>query len=674
MSRIPPNPASLDRSPPRVVIERVSPDVDGGRFPVKRVQGERVTVRASIFTEGHDRLAAVLRHRPAGADRWQEVAMAALPNDRFEAAFELGGPGGHEYTIEAWIDGFGSWRAGLAKKVEAGVEVSSELLEGATLVEAASQRAAEAGAEEDARGLSRQAEALRESGKLDARAATALDPRLAEAVARHPDRSNASTLGRQVSILVERERARTGAWYEFFPRSSASEPGRHGTLRDCEAWLDYVADMGFDVVYLPPIHPIGRTYRKGPNNSTTAGPDDPGSPWAIGSEQGGHKSVNPHLGSLADFDRLVARARQLGIDVALDIAFQCSPDHPYVEKHPEWFRHRPDGTIQYAENPPKKYQDIYPLDFECERWQELWEELLSVVLFWVDHGVTTFRVDNPHTKPFAFWEWLIGEVRKRHPEAIFLSEAFTRPSVMQYLAKAGFSQSYTYFTWRNTKYELEEYFREIAQPPVSDFMRPNLFANTPDILPEYLQTGRRAAFQVRSALAATLSGSWGVYGPVFELCVSDAVPGTEEYHDSEKYEVRHWKLDDAWSLRHWLRQLNAIRREHPALTAGDGPEFYPVDNREIIAFGRRDPEGHETVVVVVNLDPHHPQTGWIELPLEKLGLDGERPFQVHDLLGGARYLWHGPRNYVALDPGSAPAHVFRLRRRVRSEHDFDYYL
>jgi starch synthase (maltosyl-transferring) len=663
-----------ERPPARVVIERVSPEVDGGRFPIKRVAGESVCVRANVFSEGHDRISAVLRHRPGRADAWSEVPMSGLSNDRFEATFTVGAPGFHEYTIEAWVDRFDSWRAGLSKKIEAGVDVSSELLEGAILVEEASRRAAATGVDADAIWLADQARALGGPGDPDSRASLALSTALSEALVRNPDRIGAATLGRVLGIQVECERARTGAWYEFFPRSCAPEPGAHGTFRDCEARLEYVASMGFDVVYLPPIHPIGHTHRKGPNNTATAGPGDSGSPWAIGSEAGGHKAVNPALGSLADFDRLVARAHELGIEIALDIAFQCSPDHPYVEKHPEWFRHRPDGSIQYAENPPKKYQDIYPLDFECEHWRELWEELASVVRFWIDHGITIFRIDNPHTKPFAFWEWLIREVRTEHPEAVFLAEAFTRPNVMQYLAKAGFAQSYTYFTWRNTKDEIEEYFGELCHPPISDFMRPNLFVNTPDILHEYLQTGRRAAFQARATLAATLSNTWGIYGPTFELCVSDAIPGTEEYRDSEKYQIRHWNLDDPWSLRSYIERLNAIRRENPALTEGRGPEFYATDNRELLAYGRSAVDDDETVVVVVNLDPYHVQSGWLTLPIEELGVDPERPFQVHDLLGGARYLWHGPRNFVTLDPESAPAHVFRLRRRVRTERDFDYFL
>jgi starch synthase (maltosyl-transferring) len=502
----------------------------------------------------------------------------------------------------------------------------------------------------------------------------ALAPELSEAMSRHPDRSRARLSDRVLAVQVERERARAGAWYEFFPRSCAEEPRRHGTFRDAEKRLEYAAALGFDVVYLPPIHPIGVTHRKGSNNAPAAGPDDPGSPWAIGAGEGGHKAVHPALGSLADFDRLVDRARSLGLEVALDLAFQCSPDHPYARKHPEWFRQRPDGSIHYAENPPKRYEDIYPLDFACERWEELWAELESVVLFWIDHGISIFRVDNPHTKPFSFWEWLLGRIRARHPEVVFLSEAFTRPSVLQQLAKLGFSQSYGYFTWRNTKRELVDYFTELAREPLRDYLRPNLFANTPDILSEFLQIGVRAAFQIRATLAATLAGNYGIYGPAFELCEASAAPDSEEYQDSEKYQIRHWDLDRPGNIRDYIARLNEIRRENPALTRGGPPRFHDIDNDELIAYSRHIDETGEFALVVVNLDPHHAQSGWLELPPGSLGIAADQPFQAQDLLGGARFLWHGPRNYVHLDPAQLPAHVFRLRRKVRTEREFDYYL
>ena len=652
------------------MIEDVTPQADGGRFAAKRVVGEPLRVEATIFAEGHDVLAARLRHRRVGTPDWRDVSMRPLVNDRWAGELVLETLGGHEFTIEAWVDRFASWRRGLARKVDAGQEVTSELLEGAALLRAAAGRAGGA----DEAWLTECAATLAGSGDAHGRTDVALAPELEAAMARHPDRAAAATLPRPLPVQVEVDCAAFGAWYECFPRSMSPDPSRPGTLRDLADRLAYVADMGFDVLYLPPVHPIGRAYRKGRNNSLTPEPGDPGSPWAIGAAEGGHTALHPELGTLADFDALVARARELGLAVALDIAFQCSPDHPWVREHPEWFGHRPDGTIQYAENPPKKYQDIYPFEFESEAWASLWAALRDVVLFWIGHGVTIFRVDNPHTKPFAFWEWLIAEVRARRPDTVFLSEAFTRPAVMRHLAKVGFSQSYTYFTWRNTKAELTEYLTELTQTPVREYMRPNLFANTPDILHEYLQTGGRAAFQIRLVLAATLAGSWGIYGPPFELCVGEAVPGTEEYLDSEKYQVRHWELDRSDGLQPLVTLLNRIRRENPAFRHARRLRFFPVDNDALLAYGKTTPDLANVVIVVVNLDPHHPQSGFLELPLEELEIDAQQSYQVDDLLGGARYLWHGPRNYVALDPRALPAHVFRVRRRIRTEQDFDYFL
>ena len=664
------DPAIRADAPARVVIEAVEPEIDAGRFAIKRVPGEPVCVSARLFAEGHDRLAAALRYRAPGATAWQEVSMLPGAGDRWLGEFSVAELGRYEYTLEAWVDRFRSWRTALEKKVEAGQAVQSELQEGAAFVEAAAQRAGET----DAEGLRRAAAVLSGDGELELRIEVALSAELGEQMARHPDRSAAARYEKTLAVQVERERARSGAWYEFFPRSCAPRPGSHGSFRDCLPRLEYAATLGFDVVYLPPIHPIGSTHRKGPDNTPSSSPDDPGSPWAIGSQEGGHKAVHPALGSLADFDRLVRRARELGLEIALDLAFQCSPDHPYVAKHPEWFYRRPDGSIHYAENPPKKYQDIYPLNFECARWRELWEELKSVVLFWIEHGVSIFRVDNPHTKPFAFWEWLIREIRSDHPDVVFLAEAFTRPTVMQYLAKLGFSQSYSYFTWRNTKSELTDYFTEMLRRPICEYMRPNLFVNTPDILHEYLQTGARAAFQVRLVLAATLAGSYGIYGPPFELCVSDALPGSEEYRDSEKYQIRHWDLERPGHICDTVARVNEIRRECPALTSGEETHFYPVSDEHLIAYGRIARGEGDPVVVVVNLDPHHPHQGWLELPLERLGIEENESFQAHDLLGGGRFLWQGRSNYVSLDPRAIPAHIFRIRRRVRTERDFDYYL
>jgi starch synthase (maltosyl-transferring) len=655
-----------------VVIENVAPEIDGGRFAVKRTAGESVRVSADIHADGHDELRAVLCHRRDGDDAWSETPMEPLGNDRWRAEFRIDGLVPCRYTIEAWVDFFLTWRKGTAKKVEAGTVEAVDLLIGSALLEEAAARATGA----DARALRAAATALRDEGaSVTDRASRALELPLAEVASRHPDRRGAARYDRELSVVVDRERARFGAWYEMFPRSCAPEPGRHGTFRDCEQRLDYVASMGFDVLYLPPIHPIGRAHRKGKNNDPVAGPDDVGSPWAIGAKEGGHKAVHPELGTLEDFRRLLGRARERGIDVALDLAFQCAPDHPWVEEHPEWFRWRPDGRVQYAENPPKKYEDIYPIHFENAQWKELWEELRSVVVFWIEQGVRIFRVDNPHTKPFRFWEWMIGEVKRDHPEVIFLAEAFTRPRVMYQLAKLGFTQSYTYFAWRNTKQELTEYFRELTRTEVREYFRPNLWPNTPDILTEPLQYGGRAAFESRLVLAATLGASYGIYGPAFELCEGRARrPGSEEYLDSEKYELRHWDLAREDSLRSFIARVNRIRHENPALHSDDGLRFHPIDNEQLIAYSKSSADLSNVVLVVVNLDPHHVHSGWLEVPIEDLGLDPAQPYQVHDLLTEARYFWSGRRNFVEVDPRTVPAHVFRIRRKLRTERDFDYFL
>ncbi|GEJ55409.1 alpha-1,4-glucan--maltose-1-phosphate maltosyltransferase [Anaeromyxobacter diazotrophicus] len=657
--------------PSRVVVEGVSPEVDGGRFPVKRTLGEQVAVEADVFADGHDVVTALLRYRAEGEPSWTELAMEPRGNDRWRAAFTVTSLGTWRYTVEGFVDAFRTWRAGLAKKVEAGQVEPVDLLVGAELVEAAAGRARGA----DAARLAEAAGVLRAEGAVEARARAALDEELGLVMARHPDRSGAAALGRELEVCVERERARYGAWYELFPRSATPEPGRHGTLRDVAARLPYVAGMGFDVLYLPPIHPIGRAHRKGRNNAPAAAAGDVGSPWAIGAAEGGHTALHPELGTLDDFRALLAAARAAGVELALDLALQCSPDHPWVREHPEWFRRRPDGSIQYAENPPKKYQDIYPLDFECARWRELWEALLGVVEFWVGEGVRIFRVDNPHTKPFRFWEWLIATARRRTPELVFLAEAFTRPKVMYQLAKLGFSQSYTYFTWRNTRFELTEYLRELTRAPVKEFFRPSFWPNTPDILPEPLQWGGRPMFQARLVLAATLAASYGVYGPVFEqLEARPLAAGREEYLDSEKYQLRPWDPAAGGTLRDFIARVNQIRRENPALHANEGLVFHRVDDEQLLAYSKARPDGSDGILVVVNLDPHHVHAGWVELALEALGVQPGEPFQVHDLLGGGRYSWSGARNYVEIDPRAAPAQIFRIRRRLRTERDFDYFL
>jgi starch synthase (maltosyl-transferring) len=656
--------------PSRVVIEGVEPEIDGGRFPIKRTVGEEVVVSADIYADGHDVLAAVLRYRYAAEETWKEAPMEPGVNDRWTGCFPVTTLGVYEYTLQAWVDRFASWRRDLTKKVEANQDVTSELLEGAELVKQAAQR----GRAEDGEWLRWWADSLNKGDDVGARIKAALDPVLSTVMARHADRGSGMAYERILRVNVDRERARYGAWYEMFPRCAADEPGRHGTFQDVEKRLPYVREMGFDVLYLPPIHPIGLSFRKGPNNTLNAGPDDPGSPWGIGGAEGGHAAIHPQLGTLEDLYHLLAAAREHDIEVALDIAVQCSPDHPWVREHPEWFRHRPDGTIKYAENPPKKYQDIYPLDFECADWPSLWRALLDVMLFWCERGVRIFRVDNPHTKPFRFWEWLIAEIQPRYRDTIFLSEAFTRPKVMRYLAKAGFSQSYTYFTWRNSKHELTEYFTELTQTQVREYMRPNLFANTPDILPEYLQFGGRAAFHIRFVLAATLGAGYGIYGPPFETFQHQAVrQGSEEYLDSEKYQIRHWDWSRPNVFREFIARVNGIRRENPALHANERLRFYSTDNDQLLFYGKSTPDLANIILVVVNLDPHHTQSGWVRVPLYELGLQGEETYQVHDLLTEARYLWRGESNFVRLDPHANVAHIFRLRKRIRTERDFDYF-
>jgi starch synthase (maltosyl-transferring) len=652
----------------RVVIEGVQPEIDGGRFAAKRVSGDSVAVEADIFADGHDALAAVLLFRKAEEARWTEIFMEPLVNDRWRAAFEVDQLGDYHFTIEAWVDRFETWRSGIRKKIAAGQEVSLELAAGAELISNAAGRAAGA----DRRALGELAGALR--AEKPGAAEMALTEESAALMKNYQER-RWPTRYKELRVHVEREQARFSAWYEMFPRSCADAAGTHGTLRDCERRLPYVAGMGFDVLYLPPVHPIGTSFRKGKNNALTASAEDVGSPWAIGSREGGHKAIHPQLGTLTDLRRLISRAKDFGLEIALDAAFQCTPDHPYVTQHPEWFRKRSDGSIQYAENPPKKYQDIYPLDFESDRWQELWLELKSVLVFWCEQGIRIFRVDNPHTKPFPFWEWVIAEVQKQFPDTIFLAEAFTRPKVMYRLGKLGFSQSYTYFAWRNTKWELTQYFTELTRGPVKEFFRPNLWPNTPDILTEHLQFGGRPAFVARFVLAATLGASYGIYGPAFELGENVArEPGSEEYLNSEKYEIRLWDLDRPDSLKELIARVNRIRKENSAFHANDTLEFHAVDNPEIICFSKRSEDGSNTVVVTVNLDPHHVQSGWVELPLEQLGLPAQQPYQMHELLTEARYLWHGPRNFVRLDPQSIPAQIFRVRQYMRREQDFDYFM
>ncbi|MGA1843998.1 MAG: alpha-1,4-glucan--maltose-1-phosphate maltosyltransferase [bacterium] len=655
----------------RVVIERVTPQIDGGRFPLKRVTGERIMVSADVFADGHDDVAAVILFRREDEEEWRESPMTSSGNDVWEGSFSVEAPGFYSYTVGGWIDRFGTWSKDLRKTRGAGQEVGVKLLVGAGYVEAAAERAAGI----DMERLRQIAAIVSNREDIEQAVSVGLGDELAVLMERYPDRGLLSVYERELPLVVDREKALFSTWYEIFPRSCSPEPGGHGTFKDCEGFLPELERMGFDVLYLPPIHPIGRTKRKGKDNAPAAGPDDPGSPWAIGSEEGGHTSVHPLLGTMEDFEDLVKKAAGHGIEIALDLAFQCSNDHPYLKEHPEWFQWRPDGTIQFAENPPKRYEDIVPFFFETDHWHSLWEELKGIVLFWIEKGVRIFRVDNPHTKPFSFWEWLIREVKRQHPDALFLAEAFTRPKVMNRLAKLGFTQSYTYFTWRNTKQELTAYLTELISAGIQEYLRPCFWPTTPDILPEFLQYDGRSAFLVRLVLAATLSSNYGLYGPPFELFINEGVTDREEYINSEKYEVRHWDVDAREdNLRDFIARVNAIRRNNKALQATGNLRFCEVDNEYLLAFVKASEDLSNIVMVVVNLDPFHTQSGFVKIPLDEMGIVPGQPYLVTDLISDDKYLWQGDSNHVELAPSLVPAHIFRVHRRLRREADFDYFM
>ena len=654
----------------RVVVEEVKPQVDCGRYPAKRVLGDEVVVTAAVFGDGHDHVSGRLLYKHAKDADWQSEPLISLGNDLWTATFKADRLGAWQYSIEGWIDHFDTWQADLKKRLAAqpdpkipgsgipGQNIALALRSGALLLEEIAKRADR----NDAEPLRNEVLSLRQLADQDLPFyEEPLSEGIPELAARYPDLTYATRYDKDLTLWVDRERARFSSWYELFPRSASPDPDRHGTLKDVEGMLPSIAEMGFNVLYLPPIHPIGMAFRKGPNNNVVAAEGDHGSPWAIGSPEGGHKAVHPQLGTIVDLESLATASHEFGLELAMDIAFQCSPDHPWVTEHPSWFQHRPDGTIQYAENPPKKYQDIYPLDFESEDWRGLWEELLSVFMFWIGHGVTIFRVDNPHTKALPFWEWVIDAVHKEHPEAIFLAEAFTRPHVMYSLAKAGFTQSYTYFTWRNTKAELQQYLEEITVPPVSDFFRPNFWPNTPDILHAALQEGGRPAFMQRLILAATLSANYGVYGPAYELGENTPMkPGSEEYLHSEKYEIRHWDRKASHSIAPLMTKLNQIRSDNAALQSNERLHFHPVDNPHLLCYSKMTADRSNTVLVAINLDPTQEQAGWIDLDLGELAIPYNRNFDVEDLLTGKHYQWHDRSNYVALRPETMPAHIFRV--------------
>lgn len=644
----------------RVQIEGVSPEIDGGRFPIKRTVGETVHVEADMFADGHDAIAGVILYRPESSSQWQEIPLSPLVNDRWEGKFTITERSDYLYTVMGWVDHFKSWRRDMAKKIDAVQVVPVDWLIGAELIEQASQRASA----QDAEQLKTWVAALRchyteSNGILEDKA---LSPELAALMAKYPDRKFAASYEKLLEITVDREKARFSTWYELFPRSCGT-PGKHGTFADVIARLPYIADLGFDVLYLPPIHPIGVTFRKGKNNTVVAEPGDVGVPWGIGAPEGGHKAIHSELGTLESFRGLVTKAKDYGMEIALDIAYQCSPDHPYARENPQWFKSRPDGTIQHAENPPKKYQDIYPIDFETEDWQNLWQELKSIVDFWIEQGVRIFRVDNPHTKAFPFWEWMIGEVKQAYPDVIFLAEAFTRPKVMSRLAKMGFTQSYTYFTWRNTKWELTEYMKELTQTEVREYFRPNFWPNTPDILHAFLQHGGRPAFILRLVLAGTMTANYGIYGPAFDVCENRPIKeGSEEYLDSEKYQIREWDLNSPYTIKEYIKRVNRSRREHPALQSNNSIRFHHIDNEEIICYTKQTDDLSDVMLMVVNLNPYHTQSGWIYLPLESLGINPDRPYQLYDLLNDTQYTWEGEFNYVELNPHVTPAHVFWVKQ------------
>ncbi len=666
------------------MVTDVTPSVDGGALPLKRVPGEPVTVGATVFADGHDHLYVVVAHRAPGAADWTDVVMTSTNpgRDQWQATFVPADKGEHRFEVRAWIDRVSTWRDATRRKFEAAVDISRDLLAGAELLEAQAGRSRQGAAKD----LRAGAASLR-GGDLAALVDLDVGRRL-ERAARAALRPGDATVSARFVVQVERERALFSTWYELFPRSAAPRdesrsapgsvtagsqargPATPGTLLDVENQLEELADLGIDVLYLPPVHPIGQSFRKGRDNAPQASPDDPGSPWAIGSAAGGHTAVLAELGTVADVGRLATAAARFGIDLALDLAFQCSPDHPWVTEHPEWFRHRPDGTIQYAENPPKRYQDIYPLDFESPAWRALWDELLAVTLFWCEQGVRVFRVDNPHTKPFAFWQWLIAEVQSRHQGMLFLAEAFTRPAVMRRLGQVGFTQGYTYFTWRTSKADLVEYFTELSTAPSVDEFRPNAWPTTPDILPEHLQHAPLTAFALRLVLAATLSPSYGVYGPSYELGVNEpAGNGLEEFAQSEKYEICRWDRSHARTLRPLLADINRIRRNHLALHTLRTLRFHGTNNDALICYSKTPHRGPSvdpaqpalaTMLIVVNLDPSDRQAGMVDLDLAALGLDPSRPFVVDDLLGATAYVWQGGSNFVELHPDRQPGHVFRV--------------
>jgi starch synthase (maltosyl-transferring) len=641
---------SFTKGQSRVVIENVQPQVDGGLYPAKRTIGEYVTVTADIFGDGHDHIRGQLLYKKQGAGAWTILELKATYNDSWYASFPVTERGNYVFTVRAWIDHLETWYDGFKKKAAAKVDVKVELMEGAIMLKKLSASDPS---------LQQVAATLEDTSRHTQAIAYVLSPEFYDIVHNHPLIEFETDYSKELTVYVEHKKANYSSWYELFPRSASLE-GKHGTFKDVVKLLPRVAAMGFDILYLPPIHPIGKINRKGKNNNVRSLAGEPGSPWAIGSDEGGHKSVHAELGTLDDYKKLIAEAKKLGIDIAMDVAFQCAPDHPYVKEHPNWFKQRPDGTIQYAENPPKKYQDIYPFNFESEDWKALWEELKSVFLFWIEQGVKVFRVDNPHTKPIQFWQWVIAEINKQHDDIIFLSEAFTKPKVMASLAKSGFTQSYTYFTWRVTKQEIVEYMNELVYGPSRNYFRPNFWPNTPDILPFHLQHQGENVFILRLALAATLSSSFGIYGPPYEFYENVPVPGREEYYDSEKYEIKKYDWKKTNRLTDIITILNKARKKHEALQSTWNIQFCHVENPNLIAYVKATEDLSDIVLVIVNLDPYNRQWGYVQLPKERLKLGDHINVKLHDQMTDEHYTWTQEWSYVEVDPFKMPFHLFKL--------------
>jgi len=639
----------------RVVISNISPRVEDGYYPAKSAEGEYVTISADVFSDGHDEIDASVLVQYPGSEGWTEYYMDPTFNDHWTFRLKTSSTGIYRFKIQGWVDHYATWRKGLKKKYEAGQDLQVELLIGADLLTQALNKAGK----DHKKVLTSWIKVLKKTRSVEEAVALALQSDVYELVRQYKD-PQLITDSPSFNIETERKKAAYSTWYELFPRSAASVEGAHGTFQDVKRLLPRVSKMGFDVLYFPPIHPIGEKNRKGRNNSLTPMEGDPGSPWAIGNRMGGHKDIHPELGTLEDFVELVAEARSQNIEIAMDIAYQCAPDHPYVKQHPQWFKWRPDGSVQYAENPPKKYEDILPINFETEDWENLWMELKSVIDYWIDKGVTIFRIDNPHTKAFSFWEWMIGEVRKVHPDVIFLAEAFTRPRLMERLGKAGFNQSYTYFTWRNTKTELQEYMNELTASPMRYFFRPNFWPNTPDILPPSLSSGGENAHIMRFILAATLSSSYGIYGPVYEFGINTPHPGKEEYTDNEKYEIKIWDWSSYTRIKEIIVRVNKIRQQNPAFQTTWNITFAETTSEHILCFVKYDPDSKNTMAVVVNLDVHHLQGAHVRLPLAELGMVQGEAYKLKDLLSGSTYTWQEEWNYVQLNPYEMPAHIFEI--------------